>query len=708
MGKSKRARLSKERSSLPVHYDDPKAVKDDVEGTDSKRPRLRKGLSYNNVITSSRRSPSAPEASPTSHSHRTREGLRGRTKVNYDMRFHPADKILRPNYPATRAARQTSEGSESDSAADEDPSEDHDDEAEQKSQIPSSSPKREAEGLEHRSTRTGRQVKVANYDIKHHPMDDVLRPKAAAKRSVRFSGLASSSQSKSNKAETNTRTTPGSSPTATFDNPFTKPVLGDWHQLGDFDRRLYQLQDAAPLGSKILPLRWPEVVKRLIEEDLLSNEQLGACGGYAALQARYEDVRLSVRDSFGAIMEEEPKTKGELKWMHAEDFSVFDLPSGQKYWRHKRDSFVAKQTDEDSKIDGNASTAAAKSRSLPISEWEGTAEEQVSLPEADDTLMQNMRNDISASIQTFMSEDEVDELISRHERHRYRDDMTTNTSEDEPNRLTNQQSRQKVDAVHSKPIDAYSSSQAIKSDAPASTSSDDDNLSLSPNAPPGVRRAALRLRKTKRAQETQRKQSVAENELKGPHSLQMNVEKSLKTAKPNNELTPRYQFLGVVVNKSRLSSGKPSSSTNTQLSSKTVDKRRIQPRKQFQVHEDRSSQTPLNEEQTFACPRSPGTDVPKENLTEELLSHNNVQSAPIAASHDRLHRATMDRSYMSHTPSPTTPTSAPPSYQTILGSPNTTIPALPRPTYPTDPTVTVFTPINRGRPRPVASDFFSH
>lgn len=129
MGKSKRARPSGERSPSPVAYNDTKAGNNDVERANSKRPRLRKGLGYDNVITTPRRSPSAPPTSPTSHSQRTREGLRGRTKVNYDMRFHPADEILRPNYPATRAARQTSEGSESDSAADEDRSGDHDDEA---------------------------------------------------------------------------------------------------------------------------------------------------------------------------------------------------------------------------------------------------------------------------------------------------------------------------------------------------------------------------------------------------------------------------------------------------------------------------------------------------------------------------------------------------------------------------------------------------
>lgn len=692
MGKVKRARLSDERPSSPARYNDTEAVKDDVEATDSKRPRMRKGLSYENIITTPRRSPSAAQAPPTSYSDRTREGLRGRTKVNYDMRFHPADKILRPNYPATKAACQTSEGSESDTAADEDSSKDHDDEAEERSRSPSSSPKREVKGPEHRSTRTGRQVKVANYDMKHHPMDDVLRPKAAAKRSVRFSGMPDSYQSQSFKAKTSTRTTAESSPTTTFDNPFTKSLPKNWHQLSEFDRRLYQLQDAAPLGSKILSLRWPQVVKHLIEEKLLSNEQLGACGGYAALQARYEDVRVAVRASFGPVVHDEPKTNGDLIWMHAEDFDVFDFPSGKKYWRHKRDSFVAKEIDEKSKVDylnhsskedstKQAPTTAAKSAYLPVPASEGTVEEQVSLPEADDTLLQTMRSDIFASVQTFMGEDEVDELISRH-------------GED-----------------YSRPIDSDPSSQAINAGTPASTSSDDDNLPLPPNAPPGVKRAALRLRKTKRAQEKQKMQSIADKKPKELHSLHKDVERSSTTNNPGCKTTPRYQFSGVVIENSRPSSGEASSLIDTQAPSRaeTVDKRRTQPREQFRVHEDRPSHSLLNEEETFAYPESPGTDLPKENLTEEMLNNNiyNVPSSSIAASHDRPQLATMHLSYMSHTPSPTIPASAPPSYHTILGSPNTTILALPLSTYPTDPTATVFTPINRGRPRPVASDFYS-
>lgn len=233
---------------------------------------------------------------------RAREALRSRTQVNYDMRFHPADMVLRPNYPATKAARR---GSGCQSVADEnednkasEDSENSTDEDEEDLEPPTTSTK-QVHSVERYSTRSGRQVKVPDYDMKHHPMDDILRPKATAKRSVRFSRMPSSPTSTCKTVERNLPDLNSS-----FDNPFTKPITGDLQQLSDFDRRLHQLQGAIPTALKVLPLRWPNVVKKLIEEGLLSKGQLGACGGYAALKARYEQIREAVKE--GNSVQDEP------------------------------------------------------------------------------------------------------------------------------------------------------------------------------------------------------------------------------------------------------------------------------------------------------------------------------------------------------------------------------------------------------------------
>ena len=84
------------------------------------------------------------------------------------------DTVLRPNHKATKLAlrhqrRYTSEDGDSSSNEDDIVIVDTEQKAATSPEIQS-------------STRSGRRVGVANYDMKHHPMDTVLRPRAAAKR----------------------------------------------------------------------------------------------------------------------------------------------------------------------------------------------------------------------------------------------------------------------------------------------------------------------------------------------------------------------------------------------------------------------------------------------------------------------------------------------------------------------------------------------
>ena len=55
-----------------------------------------------------------------------------------------------------------------------------------------------------KSTRSGRKVKQANYDMKHHPMDTVVKPRTAAKRAAARDysfGLEKASKVESSRAE---------------------------------------------------------------------------------------------------------------------------------------------------------------------------------------------------------------------------------------------------------------------------------------------------------------------------------------------------------------------------------------------------------------------------------------------------------------------------------------------------------------------------
>ena len=73
----------------------------------------------------------------------------------------------------------------SDSTADND---EKDDESEQTDEevIPTKVPEHKMAQLSPNTTRSGRSVKPANYDMKYHPMDAVLRPKASKKQCTSF------------------------------------------------------------------------------------------------------------------------------------------------------------------------------------------------------------------------------------------------------------------------------------------------------------------------------------------------------------------------------------------------------------------------------------------------------------------------------------------------------------------------------------------
>ena len=184
----------------------PENVQPTAEASTAKRPRLQKGLSYSNILISSERSTRAcvdamgsDGSSPKNVCHSTRGSRRVRAAVNYDMHFHPADVVLRPNHAATKAAREKTR--EAENTSDGDVSRNSHYDGADENQSPSAKSTKGSTKPDfavviplHRTTRSGRNVKAANYNMKHHPMDDALRPKTAAKRSERFQELSPSSK----------------------------------------------------------------------------------------------------------------------------------------------------------------------------------------------------------------------------------------------------------------------------------------------------------------------------------------------------------------------------------------------------------------------------------------------------------------------------------------------------------------------------------
>ena len=651
-----------ERSSTPLGVGDERQHHVNEVQSSMKLPKLQKGLSHDNVIGTPRRPSEDLRKAltdqtplPSLDTQRTRGSLRSRTKVNYDMRFHPADKVLRPNHAATRAARRTS--SESESKVDGKLS-NHDDgqneDTDKKDDTSKRSPKQEVilEAIHH-FTRTGRQVKAANYDMKRHPMDDTLRPRAAAKRLVRFQGLPSSptdSKLEATDVDISSVDIPLLEATSVNENLCQKPLSGEWNELSDLDRRIYQLQHGAPPGSELLPLNWSEVVTRLVEENLLAIEQLGAYGGYAALEARYEEVRLAIRESFGPNVEKEPKHKNELQWMYIESASVFDLPSGHKYWRHHRESVVTQSCENDSKIQLPLSTEDSEDpfRS-DVKELVGG---QKALPESEVSLMESLNNKISVSIQPFMSEDEVDELMSQQQ-----------SGKKKPINVRS------VDSI--KPMN--------REPGIAAWSSESDGSQLPPNAPPGVRRAAHRMRKIKR-DKRQRELLAAGDRAEEEKS----TSQASKDQQPVVDATSRSQSFAVVINQRRPCS--------------VVVGR---------VHQGQPKQTPVSGGRTSASPMVSDIRSLKKTTNEEIDNNDTRSSRDDSSSTPTRGDPMLGIEAPGMSSAAAAANAFLTSYQQILEPPRPAIPLTHSLSYSVDPTATIFTAVNRARVRPVATDFFA-
>lgn len=159
--------------------------------------------------------------------------------------------------------------------------------------------------------------KKVDYDMKHHPMDDVLNPKAAKRRSVRI--WASSNPSLID-VDLNDEKAPKP---GDLGNPFSKPVQQDWEAFEPFDRRIYVAQKGAPLTSNTLPLTWRKVANMLVKERYFTEEQFNTRRGIEALKERYEMVRVCMRDMFEAP--EEPSDEEGFQVRYAEGFEVYDL-----------------------------------------------------------------------------------------------------------------------------------------------------------------------------------------------------------------------------------------------------------------------------------------------------------------------------------------------------------------------------------------------
>ena len=122
-------------------------------------------------------------------------------------------------------------------------------------------------------------------------------------------------------------------------NPYLKTSATDWDELRHFDRRLFLLQQGAPIKGDNMPYDWSAVKRILFKEGFSINQDFfDGVKDAQYLQRRYECVRIGLEAFFNA----KPETENRMEWtlFRVEDFDVYDLKRGHDYWKCTEDGIA--------------------------------------------------------------------------------------------------------------------------------------------------------------------------------------------------------------------------------------------------------------------------------------------------------------------------------------------------------------------------------
>lgn len=493
-------------------------------------------------------------------------------------------------------------------------------------------------------------TKAVDYDMKHHPMDDTMRPNAAAKRAAVTSSTPSMNGKGSNKSSVsigrrsstaNLRTTTSrstrrkTSAKQEVSTLLDKPLENRWLDLAPFDRRIFRLQAGAPASGKTLPFKWHQLADQLDQEGVLTKAQLKACGGVKALIERYELVRLHVQELFGAADEATDRTDFNIS--HAEGFDVYDLVGSKAEYVHVKDrdtaaghsakktkfghregggadvqidSGIAEDTDETVTPTAEHMLLRSESEESEEISWE----EQIWGPggirpeEMDENgdyveRMEQSREDVSALIDdVLMSQDHISEV--------YEEDM----SQMQPTDIILSDCATNSDG-HSTSIAERGTQKSASADLIDSTV----GPNLSKSAGPVANMTANMPDPATGLQGEQVFMSVWQEKLKKvlEHGQLLPVQMAPKEEVPNPTGTPPSVVMAASDQLAKdleiqaSQEPEPVSHTSTQQI-------RVKPDvTSFQIFEDRAGSTPVVKKSIILQPLSPGTDVAKENFEDD-------------------------------------------------------------------------------------------
>ncbi|KAL8731811.1 MAG: hypothetical protein Q9181_004174 [Wetmoreana brouardii] len=336
------------------------------------------------------------DGAPSSKSPRITRGATTGKNMSYDMKYHPMDDVLRPRQSAARKAingliaRSPPSSDSTLPVIESDNTESPGSTTSSSSKLasvtrmsPPPRPIRPTAGSpsNRRMTRESNREKPIAYNMKHHPMDAFLRPAETRKRMAKWAAVPNGSHLSTHPKESHVTASNETKDTnhagseeeqgppllsATDEQPFiaspstlagcssevpltTNSAAGchfpvnsheaaGWRSLENDDRMLYVLQKGASLGSQTLPLDWFEVAQALRTEPGLPGDSAEAITEIEAFKERYMIIHRGIEAYFNA--EPVPVESKTLTRYYAEDFGVYDLERGDKYWKHSKDSIV--------------------------------------------------------------------------------------------------------------------------------------------------------------------------------------------------------------------------------------------------------------------------------------------------------------------------------------------------------------------------------
>ncbi|MCJ1259819.1 hypothetical protein MMC24_007658 [Lignoscripta atroalba] len=391
-------------------------------------PRMHKGIDQSNIIPAPTSGPGLArprkwDASPSPSPERriTRGVTKPDKNVDYDMKHHPMDDVLRPKAASKRV--RVSETPE---------------------------PSVNARGTLTATRARRAKINKVDYNMSHHPMDDFFQPNRVPRKHATPDSFDSSDYSSSSSST--------ASDSADDQNLFTAKIEADWSEFQPFERRIFLLQKGAPLHGNTLPMKWAEVVRQLIREDYFTRKQFNTWGGEKELKLHYERLRLAMQELFRA--EDEPTDRKNWRIYWLEDFDVYDLNGIKATYVHKETPNV--RLNDKGKLEamlpempGEVETASGGGTGHLASAGrgydQGTMPQQ--FPQAwkadglDDSfqnnnLMDSLRNDLSVDIDTaIMSQEDVDREIDMFKQKDAADILTkdhattTTLAEDNPQLL---------------------------------------------------------------------------------------------------------------------------------------------------------------------------------------------------------------------------------------------------------------------------------